>query len=147
MSQTRAALDSVTYEWFPPRGMRGIPSSTQRRPALPESEWRRVDARFEQVSSQLNVNLHVILTDRSADELCHTTYVYLEPLGHVVMTLSHVDNKAVIWTDPSCWHESWASISDDVEKLMQQDRLVDALLHALDAAYACLVGRTSPSVE
>jgi len=63
------------------------------------------------VLSQLNVNLHLILTNQSPDELCHTTYADLEPFGHVVMTLSHVDNKAAIWTDPSCWHEGWAAIA------------------------------------
>jgi hypothetical protein len=113
--------------------MRGIPSSKQQRPSLPESEWRRIDARFEEVSSQLNVNVHLILTDRSARELGHQTYVYLEPLGHIVVTLGYAENKAVIWTDPSCWHEGWAAICDDVEKLMREDRLVDALLHVLDA--------------
>ena len=136
----------VTYEWFPRGGMRGLPSSTQQRPALPESEWRRIDARFAEVSSQLHVNVHVILTDQSAYELGRTAYTYLEPLGHIVMTLSYVENKAVIWTDPSCSHERWAAISGDVEKLMQQDRLVDALLCALNAASAYAAGRSRPSV-
>src|SRR5262249_21903716 len=116
----------MSYEWFPPRGMRGIPSSKQQRPSLPAAEWRRIDARFEEVSSQLNVNVHLILTDQSAYELGRQIYTYLEPVGHIVMTLSYAQNKAAVWTDPSCWHERWPVICDDVEKLMQQDRLVDA---------------------
>ena len=133
--------DAITYEWFPPEGMVGVPFSKQQRPSLPESEWRRIDARLEEISSQLDMNLHLILTDQAPDKLCHTTYVYLEPLGHVVMTLSHVHKTVVIWTDPSCWHEGWIKIGDDIEKLMQQDRLMDALLHAMNAAHAYLVGR------
>jgi hypothetical protein len=114
--------------------MRGIPTSLQQRPPLPESEWRRIDTRFAEVSARSNVNVHLILTDRSPHELCHNTYVYLEPLGHIVVTLSYTENAVAIWTDPSCWHESWASVRDDVEKLLRDGRIVDALLHAVNAA-------------
>ena len=48
-------------------------------------------------------------------------------------------SRAAVWTDPAGWRDGFNPLCADVQTLLQHDRLVDALLHAIDGAFALLI--------
>lgn len=86
-------------------------------------------------SSEPRLSLVVLLTNGPAEQLGSMTYVFFEPLAHVIVALDHAGRKASITADSSLWDSHAAALlelTDGVEHLLQQGQLARALVAAAD---------------
>jgi hypothetical protein len=109
------------------------------RPALPIGEWEPLDATIDAAIAELHAGAELtvafLLTDESAEERSSITYVFFEPLAHIVVALNHRERDISITADGDLRrareYDFWR-LTNRVEQQLQDGRLPDALRHAAE---------------
>jgi len=109
---------------------------------LPEAVLAEADGRFERAVrgfAREARGLAILLTERPAQPSAVEDYVYYEPFADLVVALSTAEKRASICATNTLWDRwgaSFQSIMARATGLLEQDRVGDALLGAIDEAGA-----------
>jgi hypothetical protein len=109
---------------------------------LPEYVLVEADRRFADAVRELGTaepRLAIVLTEAPAEPAATQGYVYYEPCADLVISLSTVERQASMCATDALWAPwgaSFASVIASTTALIKQDRLGDALLHAIDETFA-----------
>ncbi|MFY0530895.1 hypothetical protein [Nannocystis pusilla] len=79
----------------------------------------------------------IVLSDQPAEEAALRLFVYYEPLAHVVIAIDAARKESAVASDRwGRFGEQFSAATARIDALLQQDRLVDALLLCVDELWA-----------